>query len=89
MVVVRDFTVSADALRWVDRDDLTEVVPGLRYQTPFHFYEDTLIIFINGIRVERDNLDGFTIIDDQTFLMNQTYLFPEYRITAGYVQKGS
>jgi len=89
MVIARDFTVSADALRWVDRDDLTEVVPGLRYRTPAHFYEGTLVVFVNGVRVERDNYDGFFIVDDETFEMQQTYMFPEFRITAGYMQKGS
>jgi hypothetical protein len=88
MAVVQDFTVSADLLRWVDRGDLTEVVPGLRFRTPAHFYEDTLVVFVNGSRVERSNFDGFFIVDDETFEMNQAYLFPEFRITAGYVQKG-
>lgn len=88
MAIVQDFTVGADLLRWVDRGDLTEVVPGLRFRTPATFYEDTLAVFLDGVRVERSNLDGFVIIDDETFEMNQAYLYPEYRITAGYVQKG-
>ena len=88
MAVVQDFTVSADLLRWVDRGGLTELVPGQRFRTPSTFFADTLVVFLNGVRVERSNLDGFVIIDDETFEMNQTYLYPEYRITAGYVQKG-
>lgn len=87
MVVVRDFTASAEAMTWVDRDELTELVPGLRYQAPDHFYESTLVVFLNGLRVEKDNYDGFFVVDDQTFEMNQTYPFPQYRISVGYVKK--
>jgi hypothetical protein len=87
MVVVRDFTVSADSLTWVDRGGLTELVPGLRYSTPDKFYESTLVVFLSGLRVERGNLDGFTILDDETFEMAQAYPYPAYRITVGYVKK--
>jgi hypothetical protein len=87
VVVVVNFTTSAEALTWVDRDGLTELVPGLRYQAPDHFFENTLVVFLNGLRVEMDDYDGFTILDDQTFEMNQEYLYPQYRISVGYVKK--
>jgi hypothetical protein len=87
VVVAVNFTTSAEALTWVDRDGLDELVPGLRYQAPEHFFENTLIVFLNGLRVEKGNYDGFFVIDDQTFEMNQAYLYPQYRISVGYVKK--
>lgn len=87
MVIHKDFTVSADELQWVDRDDLVEVIPGLRYQTPHHFYEHTLCVFLNGVRVERNNDDGFFIVDDHTFEMRESLPLPRFRITVFYLKK--
>lgn len=87
MVIHRDFTATTDVLRWIDRGDLIEVVPGQRFRTPDHFYEDTLSVFISGVRVERNNDDGFVIVDDQTFQLNAVYPLPRFRVSVGYIKK--
>lgn len=87
MVIHKDFAISAENVRWIDRDDLTEVVPGLRFQTPHRFYEQTLGVFINGLRVELGNDDGYVIIDDQTIEMKESCPLPYMRVTVAYVIK--
>lgn len=85
MPVFVDFTVSADDLTWLGQDDLTSIT-ATQWRTPDHFYEDTLVVFINGLRVEKDNDDGYNIIDDETFEMKETYP-TRFRISCGYVKK--
>ena len=86
MPVHIDFTVSAEAVRWVGMDDLTELVAGKRFQTPEHYYEHTLVVFLNGVRVEQGNDDGYNVLDDETFEMKETYA-SYFRISCGYVMK--
>lgn len=86
-MVRKDFGVSGKAITWVDRDNLIEVIPGLRYQTPDRFYENTLAVFLNGVRVEKNNADGFTVNDDRTFTMRNAFPLPAFRVSVGYVKK--
>jgi hypothetical protein len=87
LVIHKDFTVSAENLTWVGRADLVELVPGRRFQTPDHFYSATFTMFLNGVLVEKNNDDGYVIIDDQTFETKETYLLPRMRVSVGYVKK--
>lgn len=85
MGIAHDFTVSAEAVTPVQMSELTLVAPK-QYETPDHFYEHTLMVFVNGVRVEDDNDDGFTVIDDQTFEMTEAYP-ANTRISCHYVKK--
>jgi len=87
MVVAKDFAVSAEDVRWVDRENLIEVTPGLLFRTPEHFYEHTLCVFINGNKVERLDDIGYTIIDDETFKMRMALAYPQFSISVFYVMK--
>ena len=87
MVVRKDFVVGADNLVWIDRDSLVELVPSRRFRTPTHFYEGTLCVFVNGVHVEKNNDDGFIVIDDETFEMREDTPLPRFRVTVGYVKK--
>jgi len=78
----------ANNLAWASTDELIELIAGKKYRTPEPFYEDTIAVFINGLRVERDAEDGFAVLDDLTFEMKETY--PSgFRISAGYMKKAS
>jgi len=73
-------------LRWVCCDDLTELVPGKVYQTPDKFVPESLVVMIRGLAVCRENLDGFVVIDDQTFAMKETYDRPLDWLMVGYTK---
>lgn len=85
MGVAIDFVVSAEDFIWREMGDLSLIAPR-QYRPADHFYEDTLVVFVNGVRVEQQNDDGFTIIDDETFEMKETYP-AQTRISCGYVKK--
>lgn len=87
MVVHKDFTVSAENLRWVGPDELNPVIPGKRYKTPSKFYEDTLIVMFRGLPLSKNNDDGFIIIDDETFELKETYNGTRDWFMAGYIIK--
>ncbi len=86
MVVQVDFTVGADNLTWLNEEDLTQIVANKRFQTPDAFYETTLVVFLNGVRVEQSNDDGYNIIDEDVFEMKETYP-SHFRVSCGYVKK--
>ena len=85
MGIAHDFTVSAEAVTPVQMDELTPL-GGNQYQTPDHFYEHTLLVFVNGLRVEEDNDDGFTVLNDYSFELKETYP-ANFRISCHYVKK--
>ena len=87
MAVHVDFTVSADELVWKSHEELTFAVAGKKFTTPDHFYESTLVLFLNGQRLENVSSDLFTIVDEETVEMVNTYPFPRFRISVGYVKK--
>jgi len=76
-------------LVWKGPSDLTTIIAGKRYQTPDRFFEESLVVAIRGLIVADENVDGFTIIDDQTFEMKETYTKPKDWIMCGYVKKSS
>jgi len=76
----------ANNLVWLDMVEMTELIPGKRYQTPDPFFEDTLAVFRNGKKVQKSDCDGFTIIDDTTFELNNTYPDTE-RFSVAYMKK--
>lgn len=86
MGITKNFVVSAEAIRWVVMEDLTPLIAGKRFETPDHFYDHTLLVFLNGVRVERTNDDGYNVLSSNVFEMKETY--PTYfRISCGYVMK--
>lgn len=76
----------AENLVWNVMEELTEVVPGNTYRTPYSFFEDSLVVFLNGVRLERTNEDGYDILDNQTFKLRETYPVPRHRISVGYMK---
>ena len=89
MVVKVDFAPSGADLVWVDRDDLVLISSAPdRFRTPDKFLSSTLVVFINGVRVEQSNDDGFVIVDDETFeLTDSVMILPNFRVSVGYVKK--
>ena len=87
MVVRADFTVSAENLTWTGPSTLTEIIPGVRFRTPDHYYENTLIVMLNGLPLSAENDDGYTVIDDETFELKEALPFPRSWIMVGYVKK--
>lgn len=86
MPVQADFTISAENFQRIDMNQLTEMTTMKRFKTPHRFFEHTLIVFQNGLRVEKDNEDGWIIIDDETFELKENYP-NNYRISCIYVKK--
>lgn len=76
----------ANNLVWVQHDDLVELAPGKRYGTPDAFFEESLAVFIQGLKVEPDNDDGYIVLDDHTFEMRETY-DASLRVTCAYLKK--
>lgn len=87
MGVAVDFTVSAENVTWKGPLTLTPTIPGKRFQTEDTYYPGTLLVMIRGLPVARDNDDGYTEIDDQTFEMKETYTGPLDWLMVGYVRK--
>lgn len=77
-------SVCSDCLIWVTEEDLT-AIDATTYRTPHPFYIDSLAVFVNGIRIEQTNDDGFDILDNETFRLKQTYP-ADFRISAGYMR---
>ena len=72
----------ATNLTWDSLEDLTKL-DDYTYQTTKKFYPDSLAIFLNGQRLEKNN-DGYEIIDDQTFKLKLNYP-SNFFITVGYL----
>jgi len=74
-------------LDWVGQSELTTIIPGKRFITPHRFVEESLAVAVRGLLVSQENDDGFTIIDDQTFEMKETYTHSKDWIMCGYLKK--
>lgn len=75
----------SDNLVWVTMEQLTKI-DVRTYRTPHDFFPESLAVFVNGVRVENTNDDGFDILDDNTFELKESYP-ANFRISAGYLKK--
>lgn len=77
----------ANNLVWKTMDELITIIPGNTFKTPDRFHEASLAVFLNGVRLEKSNDDGYTVLNDETFELKETYHTPRHRISVGYLQK--
>ena len=77
----------ADNLYWASLDELTEIITNKRYSTPHKFFPNTLAVFLNGKKVDRNAANGFTVIDDHTFELKETYDC-SMKVSVGYMKNG-
>jgi len=73
-------------LVWIGPSQLTELVAGKVYRTPDRFVPLSLTVMIRGLMVSKENDDGFDIIDDETFMMKETYTRPKDWMMVGYIK---
>jgi len=64
-MILADFTPKSKFVS-LDRSDLVEVVPGIRFQTPHKFDELSVSIAVQGQTIGREEDNGFLVIDNQT-----------------------
>jgi len=70
MVGHKDFDVNAGNLKWIQPSELTAIGDG-RYITPDKYHPGTLLVMYRGLPLARENDDGYSEIDDETFQMNE------------------
>lgn len=86
MVIHEDFSISAENLSWVGPSELTNLGGGL-FQTPDKFFEQTLLVMFRGLPLARENEDGYTIVDEQTFELKEPQSSALDWYMVGYVKK--
>lgn len=67
MVATVDFTARGGGLVMREEAELTELVPGLRYQLPEAAVISTLAVIRNGQVLSRDTDNGYTVISSTVF----------------------
>lgn len=87
MVVTVDFTTTGADLTYVGPTVLTEIIPGTRFRTPDRFVETTLCVYHNGLPLHKDNADGWTLVDDQTFTLKEPLTQPASWLMVSYIKK--
>jgi hypothetical protein len=75
----------ANNLYWAGSDELIDLGSG-SYETPHRFYEDTLAVFINGKKLDKNLDNGFVVINDTTFQLKQPGKGCNEKITVGYMK---
>lgn len=76
----------ANNLYWAGEGELINLGSDI-YQTPHDFYADTLAVFVNGKKVDKNLDNGFVVLSDNTFQMKISH--PEgciEKITVGYMK---
>jgi len=70
MVGHKDFDTNAGNLKWIQPSELAAIGGG-RYTTPDKYHPRTLIVMYRGVPLARENDDGYSEIDEETFQMKE------------------
>ena len=75
----------ANNLYWAGEGELVDLGSG-SYETPHNFFEDTLAVFINGKKLDKNQPNGFTVTGDNTFQLKKPGRGCKEKITVGYMK---
>lgn len=75
----------ANNLYWAGDGELIDLGAG-KFETPHEFFEDTLAVFINGKKLDKNLDNGFVVIDNKTFQLKKPGRGCREKVTAGYMK---
>lgn len=85
MVATVDFSVRGGGnFVWKEEADLTELVPGERYQLPEEAVIASLVVMRNGQVLSRNTDNGYAVLSSTVFELKIAKRTSEEYIQAGY-----